>query len=86
MYKGTTNYKLLEAYVAKVISYGTLIDYMFLGPRRKHCKKMFAGMFAFGKNDCRGALILKKIVCRGKFPLLQKNNGPSPKKSKTPIN
>ena len=29
MYKGTTNYKLLGAYVAKIIGHGTIIDFFF---------------------------------------------------------
>ena len=46
MYKGTTNYKLLGAYVAKIIGYSA-IDFFF----RKIVKK---------KNDCRGALFAEE--------------------------
>ena len=80
MCKGTTNYKLLGAYVSKTIIGYSTIDFFFQkislslnifctredSTVKNSNKKMFAGECFWKKNDCRGALI-KKNVCRGQF-------------------
>ena len=80
MYEGTTNYKLLGAYVAEIIIGYSIIDFF---SKTSLSLNIFRtrGRFFWEKNDWRGTLIKKKKCVQREISHpsspLQKNNGSS---------